>query len=128
MAQRRVLVIDDEPDIREVVQMCLEEMANWIVFTADSGVAGVHLAGEKQPSVILLDVMMPGQDGPTTFAQLQESKTTQSIPVIFMTAKAQPAEQRRFKDLGAAGVIPKPFNPLELAEQIDQILDALERA
>lgn len=121
-AIRRVLIIDDEPDIREVAQVCLEEMAGWTVLQAESGPEGVVLARNERPDVILLDVMMPSQDGPTTLVQLGEADGSRSIPVIFVTAKAQPAELRRLMDLGAAGVITKPFDSLRLAEEVEEIV------
>jgi len=119
---KRVLLIDDEDDIREVAGMSLETVAGWTTMAARSGREGVKIAAEQQPDAILLDVMMPDMDGPSTFRNLQESAATKSIPVIFLTAKAQTREQRGFRELGAHGVISKPFDPLTLADQISEIL------
>jgi CheY-like chemotaxis protein len=119
---KRVLLIDDEDDIREVAGMSLETVAGWTTLAARSGREGLKIAAEQQPDAILLDVMMPDMDGPSTFRNLQESAATRSIPVIFLTAKAQTREQRGFRELGAHGVISKPFDPLTLADQISELL------
>ena len=119
---KRVLLVDDEDDIREVAGMSLETVAGWTVLAARSGREGLKIAAEQQPDVILLDVMMPDMDGPSTFRNLQETEATRAIPVIFLTAKAQMREQRGFRELGAQGVISKPFDPLTLADQVSEIL------
>jgi CheY-like chemotaxis protein len=114
----RVLIIDDEEDIRQVAALSLETVAGWDVLMANSGANGIARAEEEQPDAILLDVMMPGMDGPTTFQQLQKNPATASIPVVLLTAKVQAADKKRFSDLGVAGVLFKPFDPLTLARQI----------
>jgi len=119
---RRILLVDDEDDIREVAGMSLETVAGWTVLAASSGREGIKIAAEQQPDAILLDVMMPDMDGPTTFQNLQNNDKTKAIPVIFLTAKAQMREQRGFRELGAQGVISKPFDPLTLADQISEFL------
>jgi two-component system, OmpR family, alkaline phosphatase synthesis response regulator PhoP len=119
---KRVLLVDDEDDIREVAAMSLETVAGWSVIAASSGREGLKLAAEQKPDVILLDVMMPDMDGPSTFKNLQSGDETKMIPVIFLTAKAQMREQRGFRELGAQGVISKPFDPLTLADQVSEIL------
>jgi CheY-like chemotaxis protein len=119
---RRVLIIDDEDDIREVASLSLEATANWTILTASSGRAGIETAAREQPDAILMDVMMPGMDGPTTFRLLQENAATSHIPVVLLTAKVQGVDQRRFANLGVAGVLFKPFDPLTLAAQISQAL------
>ena len=119
---KRVLLVDDEDDIREVAGMSLETVAGWTILAARSGREGLKIAAEQKPDAILLDVMMPDMDGPSTFRNLQESEETKSIPVIFLTAKAQTREQRGFRELGAQGVISKPFDPLTLADQVSEIL------
>jgi CheY-like chemotaxis protein len=115
---RRILIIDDEDDIRDVAQMSLEAVAGWQVLTSHSGRAGVARAVAEQPDAILLDVMMPDMDGPATLQELRANPVTQPIPVIFLTAKVQSADRRRFARLGVQAVISKPFDPLRLAEQI----------
>lgn len=120
---KSILVIDDEDDIREVAQLGLEVVANWRVITASSGAEGIIKAKAEQPDAILLDVMMPDMDGPTTFRQLQGDPATQHIPVLLLTAKVQAADRRQFADLGVAGVIAKPFDPLKLSEEMIQLLE-----
>ncbi|HEX3986586.1 MAG TPA: response regulator [Acidobacteriaceae bacterium] len=119
---RRILIIDDEEDIREVAALSLETVAGWDVLVAGSGAAGIAKARESRPDAILLDVMMPGMDGPTTFRELRAIPETSQIPVILLTAKVQAADQKRFSDLGVASVMFKPFDPLILARDIAQVL------
>lgn len=122
MKPKRILVIDDEDGIREIIQICLETVAGWDVLTAASGSEGLELALSEQPDAILLDVMMPDMDGPTTFGQLQSDRATQNIPTILLTAKAKISEQQQFINLGVTGVITKPFKARDLVEQICNIL------
>ena|ERR1044071_8764944 len=122
MATKHILVIDDEDDIREVAQVSLEMMGSWEVLTARSGQEGLAKAEAAQPDAILLDVMMPDMDGPTTFQRLQNTPTICHIPVILMTAKVQASDQRRFANLGVRGVIAKPFDPLTLADRVAETL------
>ena len=119
---RRVLIIDDEDDIREVAALSLETVAGWEVMMAGSGAAGILKAQEQLPDAILLDVMMPVMDGPTTFRELRALPETAHIPVILLTAKVQAADQKRFSDLGVAAVMFKPFDPLTLAGDIAHAL------
>lgn len=119
---KRVLIIDDDETIQTVVQFGLQLAVGWEVLTASSGTEGVITAQSGQPDVILLDVMMPDLDGIATFKLLQSNCTTQQIPVILLTAKAQTAEKFQFKDLGVSGVITKPFNSLTLPGKIAEIL------
>lgn len=120
---RKILLIDDEEAIIEVTRATLEIMAGWTVIAASSGSEGAALAAAERPDAILLDVMMPDMDGPRTLKDLQAGARTGDIPVVFLTAKVQAADIRRFRDLGAAGVIAKPFDPLRLAGEISSILD-----
>src|SRR6185503_15592475 len=115
---RRILIIDDEDDIREVAALSLEATAGWEIIAANSGAAGIKAAAEQKPDAILMDVMMPGMDGPTTFRQMQQNPNISGIPVLLLTAKVQGVDQRRFADLGVAGVLFKPFDPMTLAQQI----------
>lgn len=119
---RRVLIIDDEDDIREVAALSLEATANWTIFTASSGREGIRVAAIEKPDAILMDVMMPEMDGPTTFKHLQLNPQTSGIPVVLLTAKVQGVDQRRFAGLGVAAVLVKPFDPLTLAQQIASVL------
>jgi CheY-like chemotaxis protein len=122
MPAKRILVIDDEDDIREVAQLSLEMVGHWDVVTARSGAEGLEKARTEHPDAILLDVMMPDMDGPTTFQQLQADPAIAGIPVIFLTAKVQAADKRRFEAYGTAGVLPKPFDPMTLPTQVAQTL------
>ncbi|PZD70926.1 Alkaline phosphatase synthesis transcriptional regulatory protein PhoP [Acaryochloris thomasi RCC1774] len=123
MSTKRVLVIDDERYIQEIIQIALETISGWQVVTANSGLEGLDMAEQKQPDAILLDVMMPDIDGLTTFKKLQANPATQSIPVILLTAKVQAADQGRYQDLGVKATISKPFDPLQLPDQISTLLD-----
>ena len=122
MTSKRILVIDDEDDIREVAQLCLETVGGWEVMTAACGSEGLVKAETQQPDAILLDVMMPDMDGPTTFHKLKGNPATEDIPVVFLTAKVQAAEQRRFAELGVKAVLTKPFDPLMLATEVANVL------
>jgi CheY-like chemotaxis protein len=115
---RRILIIDDEDDIREVAALSLESVAGWSVLTACSGAEGIRTAQTERHDAILMDVMMPAMDGPTTFREMQLSPDIAAIPVVLLTAKVQGVDQRRFAGLGVAGVLFKPFDPLTLAEQM----------
>ena len=119
---RKILIIDDEDDIREVAALSLESVAGWDVAMASSGAQGLLRAAEYQPDAILLDVMMPGMDGPTTFRELRKNPVTAKIPVLLLTAKVQATDQRRFADLGVEAVLFKPFDPLTLSSQISGVL------
>jgi CheY-like chemotaxis protein len=122
MSPKHVLIIDDESDIREVAALSFETRGEFFVETASDGAAGLAAAGARRPDVILLDVMMPGLDGPSTFLRLQASDATRSIPVIFLTAKVQPSDRRKLNDLGPRGIIAKPFDPLGLADEVSALL------
>ncbi|MGA7936975.1 MAG: response regulator [Kovacikia sp.] len=119
---KRILVIDNEQYIQEVTQICLQTTVGWQVLTASSGREGITTATVEQPDAILLDVMMPDMDGPTTFQQLKDNPVTQAIPVILLTAKVQASDRRRYDELGVRGAIAKPFSPLQLASQIAEVL------
>jgi CheY-like chemotaxis protein len=119
---RRILVIDDEDDIREVAQASLEIMAGLDVIVACSSQEGLTKAETEQPDAILLDVMLPDMDGLTVFKYLQANPATQHIPVILLTAKVQLSDQRRFAELGVKAMIAKPFKPAKLAHQLLEVL------
>jgi CheY-like chemotaxis protein len=125
MSAIRILDVDDEPDIREVVDMSLGLNPDFEVRSCASGVEALVTAAEWQPFLILLDVMMPSMDGPTTLTHLRKNPATADIPVVFMTARAQAREVERFISLGAQGVIPKPFDPMTLAFQVRSHLQAV---
>jgi len=119
---RRILIVDDEDDIREVAQVSLELVGKWEVRTAASASDGIDGARAEHPDAILLDVMMPDMDGPTTLERLRADPATSHIPVVFLTAKTQAADRSRLAGLGAAGILTKPFDPLTLPSQIAAVL------
>jgi CheY-like chemotaxis protein len=119
---KRILIIDDESDIREVAQVSLEMMGGWQVIASESGRDGLEKAKVDRPDAILLDVMLPDMDGPTTLKNLQADPSTSHIPVVFLTAKIQTADRKRFADLGVVAVIAKPFDPINLASQVAEAL------
>jgi CheY-like chemotaxis protein len=115
MTGLRILHVDDEPDIREVVELSLGLDPAFTVRSCASGGDALAMVANWRPDLILCDVMMPVMDGPATLARLRQSPATARIPVVFMTARAQTRETGHFKSLGASGVIAKPFDPLTLA-------------
>src|SRR4028119_603251 len=123
MRPKHILLVDDEDDIREVAALSLEAVGGWRVSSASDGASGVAMALAEAPDAILLDVMMPGLDGPATVARLREDPLTRDIPVILLTAKAQTSDRRRFAELGVAGTLTKPFDPMTLTDQRAAILD-----
>jgi CheY-like chemotaxis protein len=118
MSAIRILHVDDEPDIREIVGMALGLNADFEVRSCACGADAVATAAEWFPSLILLDVMMPGMDGPTTLTHLRQDPRTTDIPILFMSARAQAREVQQFISLGAQGVISKPFDPMTLAFKV----------
>lgn len=123
MSAKRILVIDDEENLCFVIKACLENIGHWEVLTALSGKEGLLLAENEHPDAILLDVMMPDVDGLTLFSSLQSNRATQKIPVILLTAKVQTVDLEQFSHLKVAGIIPKPFDPLQLSQQVAEVLD-----
>jgi two-component system, OmpR family, response regulator len=123
---KTILYVDDEPDIREVVQMSLSLVPGLDVQTCDSGERALQLLPELQPDLLLLDVMMPGMDGPSTLLKLRTMPGLDRIPVVFMTAKAMPQEVARFRELGAVSVIAKPFDPIQLGNQVIAIWEGID--
>lgn len=117
----RILLVDDEPDIQEVVRLALEAVGGFTVEVGGSGEEALQKAVKFAPELILLDVMMPGTDGPAVLRMLRELPATAQIPVIFMTAKVQPQEIARFKKLGAVDVIAKPIDPMTLSSTVNVI-------
>jgi CheY-like chemotaxis protein len=125
MTALRVLHVDDEPDIREVVEISLGLDPGFLTRNCASGQEALRVAADWMPDIILLDVMMPVMDGATTLARLRENPLTADIPVIFMTARAQSRELDLFRSLGAVGVIPKPFDPMTLAASVRGYIEPL---
>ncbi|HVE90812.1 MAG TPA: response regulator [Actinomycetota bacterium] len=119
---KRVLIVEDDDDIRDVISLSIQTTTDWILTAAGSGTEGLIAARSGPHDVILLDAMMPDMDGPAVFVELRADPSTSQIPVIFVTAKVQAADRQRFEDLGAAGMIQKPFDPFALADQVRAIL------
>lgn len=117
----RVLYIEDEPDIRMVAEIALRQVGGLNVLACASGEEGLSLLQDFLPQLIILDVMMPGMDGPQILSRLRQLPEFNEIPVVFITAKVQPDEVEQFKKLGAADVISKPFNPMTLAADVRAI-------
>lgn len=123
---RLILLIEDEPDIQEIVRSALELVGGYDVISAYNGRDGYDLAVQKRPDLILLDMMMPGINGIETFSLLHENEATTSIPVIFMTAKVQQHEIDSYLKLGSVALIPKPFDPMTISAQIADIWSKLD--
>jgi CheY-like chemotaxis protein len=117
-----VLVVDDDDDIRELTRVALELVADWGVITAGGGAEALELAARHRPDAVLLDLMMPGMDGLTTFGHLRADPATGDIPVILVTAKARVGERQPWDELEIAGVISKPFDPITLAADVSALL------
>lgn len=117
----KILHVEDEVDIQEVARMALEAVGGLTVRTCSDGEEALAAAPEFSPDLFLLDVMMPGMDGPETFQALQKLSGFENTPAIFMTAKVMEAEVARFTELGALGVIAKPFDPMTLSDQIREL-------
>lgn len=124
---RTILYVDDEPDIREVVELSLALLPGVSVHSCESGEQALALLPQLRPDLVLMDVMMPGMDGPTLLGHMRERADSAHIPILFMTAKVLPQEVERFHALGAAAVIPKPFDPMRLGKQVLSIWEELHR-
>lgn len=124
---KSVLYVDDEPDIREVVEMSLLLVEGLSVHVCESGERALDLLPQLRPDLVLLDVMMPGTDGPTTLQRMRANPALAHVPVVFVTAKAMPQEVARFRELGAIAVIPKPFDPMQLGRQVTKIWGEIDR-
>ncbi len=120
----RILMVEDEADIRTVAQLALEAVGGFDVLTCSSAREALEKAPRCAPDLILMDVMMPNMDGPAALCELRARADTRHLPVIFMTAKVQPQEVARYKDMGAMGVIAKPFDPMALSAKIRSIWEA----
>jgi two-component system, OmpR family, response regulator len=121
---QRILYVEDEPDIQAVAKLALEMVGGFTVKVCSSGEEALREAAAFAPDMILLDVMMPGMDGPSTLKALRELPSLAELPVAFMTAKVQPAEVAHYRTLGARDVIAKPFDPMTLASQVRAIWEA----
>ena len=120
----KVLIIDDDADIRSIARLSLSRLGGMEVVEAASGAEGVRKAQNEQPDVILLDMMMPVMDGSATLAALRSQPATAATPVIFLTAKAMRVEVERLRALGAAGVLIKPFDPRTLPGDVRALVES----
>jgi CheY-like chemotaxis protein len=123
-ALRRILFVEDDPDIQVVATLALESLGGFSVLACGSGLEALSRFDEFAPDLVLLDVMMPGMDGPETLAELRRRPS--DVPVIFMTARVQTHEVLRYRELGAAEVIAKPFDPMTLADTVRTIWLSLQ--
>ena len=116
-----ILMVEDEPDIQTVAKLALESIGGFTIHVCSSGQEAIDAAPGLQVDLILLDVMMPGMDGPSTLQALRKLPETANTPVVFMTAKVQPQEVLQYKEYGAIDVIPKPFDPMNLSDNLRDI-------
>jgi len=119
---KSILIVDDEEDIRALIQLGLEMQAGWKVLNSNSGEEAIQIAATQQPDVILLDLMMPNMDGKATLQKLKSDPKTQKIPVILMTAKSKSSVEESLANLDVAAIFTKPLRPLNLAQQIMEVI------
>ncbi|CAD5971662.1 Phosphate regulon transcriptional regulatory protein PhoB [Planktothrix tepida] len=122
MKGKQILVVDDEEHLRELVRMCLEDLAGWETLGAASGEQCLQILETERPDAILLDVSMPGMDGITVYERIQSNSSTGSIPVILLTARVLPSDRAKFAQMGVYGVISKPIQPQTLITEVAEIL------
>jgi CheY-like chemotaxis protein len=122
MTDRRILVVDDEEHLRELVRACLEDLGGWETLVAGSGEECLQILQTERPNAILLDLSMPGMDGFAVCEILQSDPITRSIPLILLTAKVLPSDRAKFAQMAVAGVITKPIQPITLTEEVAEIL------
>jgi CheY-like chemotaxis protein len=119
---KTILLVDDDDTIREVAQLTLEAVGGYHVLTASGGAEALVTADREQPDAILLDMMMPGMDGAATVAGLRANDSTRSIPIVLLTAKVHGAERSQWSELGVVGLIAKPFDPMQLSDDVAVLL------
>jgi two-component system OmpR family response regulator len=124
MKIEKVMIVDDDDDVRAISALAARKIGGWDVLSVASGAEAVALAAQEHPDVILLDVMMPPPDGPATLALLRDDSATAAIPIIFLTGNSQADEIEHFLELGASGVISKPFDATALPDEVRRILQA----
>lgn len=119
-----VLLIEDDPDIRSIVELSLVQVGGMTVTAVGDGLSGLEVLSDADPmpDVVLLDVMMPGMDGPQVLEMMRATPEGARLPVIFMTARVRPQELEEYRALGAAGLIAKPFDPMTLADEVRQLM------
>ncbi|MEG4497868.1 response regulator [Microcoleus sp. F10-C6] len=122
MKGKQILIVDDQEHLRELVQLCLEDLAGWNTLVAESGEECLQLLQTERPNAILLDLSMPGMDGFAVYAHLRSDPITRSIPVILLTARVMSSDIAEFAEMGVAGVIRKPFEATSLPGKVAEIL------
>ncbi|MCG6886675.1 MAG: response regulator [Proteobacteria bacterium] len=122
---QRILYVEDDPDIQAIARVALESVGGFTVETCNSGQTAVTNAADFRPELLLIDVMMPDMDGPTTLAALRDQPSLADTPAVFITAKVQPDEIEQLQNYGAVDIITKPFDPMTLSDQLRQIWAAL---
>lgn len=118
---QKILYVEDEPDIRAVAQLALEMVGGFTLKICESGAQALREGEAFGPDLVLMDVMMPEMTGPMTLERFRQMPAMASVPVVFMTAKVQPAEVAQFRAMGALDVIAKPFDPMQLANQVRKV-------
>ena len=118
---QKILYVEDEPDIAQVAKLALETVGGFTLEACENGKIALEKGPAFAPDLVLMDVMMPEMDGPTALQEMQKMPEFNDVPVIFMTAKVQPAEIAEYKEMGAVDVIPKPFDPMTLADKVRQV-------
>lgn len=118
---KKVLYIEDEPDIRDIAKLVLENVGGFEVAVADGGQEALGMIESFAPDMILLDAMMPGMDGPTTFQEIRKIDALKETPIAFLTAKLMEKDVAAFLEMGAVGVIAKPFDPMSLSDQVKDL-------
>ncbi len=124
----RILFVEDDPDIQEVARMALELVGGFFVATASSGQEAIAMLDIVKPQLILLDVMMPEMDGPTTLQKIREIPAWADTPIVFLTARIQEQDRLEYQEMGATGFIAKPFDPMTLADNIKKIWQEYHRS
>ncbi|MEG4084220.1 response regulator [Microcoleus sp. POL10_C6] len=122
MKGKQILIVDDQEHLRELVQLCLEDLAGWDTLVAESGQECLQILQTERPNAILLDISMPGMDGFAVYDRLQSNPITRSIPVILLTARVMSSDMANFAEMGVAGVIRKPFEATTLPGKVAEIL------
>ncbi|HHH37907.1 MAG TPA: response regulator [Epsilonproteobacteria bacterium] len=120
---KKILYVEDEEDIQTIARIALEDIGGFTLEVCSSGEEALQKAEAFGPDLMLLDVMMPGLDGPATLASLRKIDALKDVPAIFMTAKVQPHEVEHFKSIGAVDVIAKPFDPMTLAQTLKEVVN-----
>lgn len=122
----KILYVEDEPDISQVARLALETVGGFTIESCENGRVALEKGPSFEPDLVLMDVMMPEMDGPTALVEMRNIASLSNVPVIFMTAKVQPSEIVEYKTMGAVDVIPKPFDPMTLADQVRQVWSSLD--